>query len=234
MMPGGLRAHRCAQRRRDRRRRRRPTATSRATQPHMLAVAGLVPCAACGTMISLRVPDPARAMIGADHGHAGELAVRSGQRTQRHGAHAGDGLEHLLQLVQAGEKALAGAVRAERMARRELRQQRRGVARLGVVLHRAGAERIEVRVDREVQLRQPRVMAHDVELADLGQRWPRAPAQLPPGWRRPRPARLPAIARARRVPGANTRRSAFHAAAVMTASLRRPAPARSTSASARA
>ena len=31
---------------------------SRTTQPHMVAVAGLVPCAASGTMISLRARSP--------------------------------------------------------------------------------------------------------------------------------------------------------------------------------
>ena len=49
----------------------------------------------------------ARAVIGADHRHAGELAMRAGERTERHAAHAGDGLEHFLQLVHAGEKTLA-------------------------------------------------------------------------------------------------------------------------------
>ena len=34
------------------------TGISRTTQPHMVAVAGLVPCAASGTMISLRAPSP--------------------------------------------------------------------------------------------------------------------------------------------------------------------------------
>ena len=41
---------------------------------------------------------------------------------------------------------------------------------LGVVLHRARPERVEVRVDRHVQRRQVRVVPDDVELAQLGQR----------------------------------------------------------------
>ena len=44
----------------------------------------------------------ARAVIGANHRHAGELSMRPGERTQRHAAHAGDRLEHFLQLVHAG------------------------------------------------------------------------------------------------------------------------------------
>ena len=54
----------------------------------------------------------AGAMIGTNHRHAGELAVCAGQRTERHAAHAGDGLEHLLQLVHAGEEPLAVRLRA--------------------------------------------------------------------------------------------------------------------------
>ena len=49
----------------------------------------------------------ARAVIGADHRDAGELAVRAGHGRERHALHAGDFLEHLLQLVHAGEEALA-------------------------------------------------------------------------------------------------------------------------------
>ena len=44
-----------------------------------------------------------------------------------------------------------------------------GVVDLRVELHRAGAERVHVRVDRPVELREPRVVAHDVELRQLGQ-----------------------------------------------------------------
>ena len=111
----------------------------------------------------------ARAMIGADHRHARELAVRTGERAERHTAHAGDRLEHLLQLVQTGEEPLAVLRGRERMSRQELGQQRGRIAASGVVLHGAGAERIEMRVDGEVQLRQARVVAHGIELADLGQ-----------------------------------------------------------------
>ena len=49
----------------------------------------------------------ARAVIGADHRDAGELAVRAGHRRERHALHARDFLQHLLQLEHAGEEALA-------------------------------------------------------------------------------------------------------------------------------
>jgi hypothetical protein len=69
----------------------------------------------------------------------------------------------------AREEALSGLVRASRMARQELRQHRQRIARARVVLHGARAERIELRVDREVLLRKPRVVAHHVEFGDFRQ-----------------------------------------------------------------
>src|SRR5688572_19500538 len=51
----------------------------------------------------------------------------------------------------------------------EARKRRDLLADLGVVLHRAGTERIEVRINAEVQLRKPRVMPDHVELADFRQ-----------------------------------------------------------------
>ena len=110
-----------------------------------------------------------RPMIGADHGDAGELAVRTGHRAERHRRHAGDLLQHVLQLEHATEEALSDRRRCKRMATEELRQHRVLVTGLGVVLHRAGTERVEVRVDREVQLREAREMAHRIEFAHLRQ-----------------------------------------------------------------
>jgi hypothetical protein len=111
----------------------------------------------------------ARAVVSADHGDPGELALRPGHRRERHAFHAGDRLEHLLQLVQAREESLALRLRGERMAREKLRQHRVLVTGPGVVLHRARAERIEVRVDGEVQLRQAREVTHRLELAHFRQ-----------------------------------------------------------------
>jgi hypothetical protein len=112
----------------------------------------------------------ARIVVGADHRHPGELAVRARHRRHRHAGHAGHVLQHFLQLEHAGEETLSGLVRARRMARQKLRQHRQRIARARVVLHRARAERVELRVDREVLLRKPRVVAHHVELGDFRQR----------------------------------------------------------------
>ena len=111
----------------------------------------------------------ARAVIGADHRDAGEFAVRAGHGRQRHALHAGDFLQHLLQFEHAGEESLARRIRRQRMAVQETRQHRVLVTGLRVVLHRARTQRIEVRVDGEVELRQPGEVAHHFELAHLRQ-----------------------------------------------------------------
>ena len=99
-----------------------PVGISTTSQPHMVAVAGLVPWAASGTMIWVRPVVAPGEVIGADHGHAGELALGAGHRRQRHAAHARDGLEHLLQVVQALEEALGMGLGLQRMAVEEARQ----------------------------------------------------------------------------------------------------------------
>ena len=55
------------------------------------------------------------------------------------------------------------------MLRREAWQRREALVALRVVLHRARAERIEVRVDRHVECRQIRVVANHVKLGEFGQ-----------------------------------------------------------------
>jgi hypothetical protein len=110
-----------------------------------------------------------RVVVGADHRHSGELSMRPRHRRHRHAGHAGDVLQHLLQLEHAGEEALAGFVRAGRMACQELRQHRQRIACPRVVFHGARTERVELRVDREILLRKPRVVAHHVELGDFRQ-----------------------------------------------------------------
>jgi hypothetical protein len=117
-------------------------------------------------------------MIGADHGHAGELALGTGHRGERHPSHAADRLEYLLQLVQTREEALAGLGIGQRVARQELWQHGQRVAGARVVFHGAGAQGVELGVDGVVLLRQPGVMTHHVELGHLGQRRRRLAQQL--------------------------------------------------------
>src|SRR5580692_7593746 len=87
----------------------------------MAAVAG--PTAACrasrsmsplaSQAISLTVQPHIAAVVGADHGDTGKLALRAGHRREAHGLHAGDFLQHLLEFVHAGQKSLR--LRPERM-----------------------------------------------------------------------------------------------------------------------
>jgi len=100
-------------------------------------VAGLVPCAASGTMISLRAVSPRAVVVGADHRDAGEFSLRAGHRHQAHAGHAGDVFQYFLQVVQAGQQPLPGGFRRERMAREEVGQHRQRVAGARVVFHGA-------------------------------------------------------------------------------------------------
>src|SRR5688500_3933250 len=64
------------------------------------------------------------------------------------------------------------------MAAEELRQHRERITGARVVLHRARAERIEMRVDGEVQLRQPSEVTHGLELGHFRQSRTLATAKL--------------------------------------------------------
>ena len=111
----------------------------------------------------------ARLVVRTNHGHAGKLALRARHRRQRHAAHAGDFLQHFLQFEQDLQDALPRRFRRERMPVEQLGQHRVLVTRLRVVLHRARPERVEVRVDGEVELRQAREVTHRLQLRHLGQ-----------------------------------------------------------------
>ena len=102
-----------------------------------------------------------------EHKQRGELGLRAGLRLQRDEVHAGDLHEHLLELVREREDALRRAVRLTRM--HVGKEPGDAVVHLRVVLHRAGAERIHPGIDRIVQLREVRVVAHDLRLRQLRQ-----------------------------------------------------------------
>ena len=50
-------------------------------------------------------------MIGADHRHPGKFALRPSHWRQRYRLHSGHFLQHLLQVMQAGQKTLTDAFR---------------------------------------------------------------------------------------------------------------------------
>ena len=64
----------------------------------------------------------AGAVIGADHGHACELALGTGGGGQGDGVHPGDLLQHLLEFEETGEEALAVGLRGRRVAGQKARQ----------------------------------------------------------------------------------------------------------------
>ena len=112
----------------------------------------------------------ARFVVRHDHGHAGELALRAGHRRQRHAAlHAGDVGQDFLQVVHAGQVALAQRLGGIGVAAGETVHQGDRVAGARVVLHGARTERIEIRVDREVLAAQLRVVTHGLQLGDFRQ-----------------------------------------------------------------
>ena len=105
-------------------------------------------------------------VISHDHRDAGEFALCACHRRQRHTLHAGHFFQHFLQLEHATEITLAVLGRRQRVAIQKARQHRQRVTGPRVVLHRARPERVELRVDAEILLRQARVVTHDVELGD--------------------------------------------------------------------
>ena len=117
-------------------------------------------------------------VIGPDHGHPRELTLGTGGRRQGDRVHPRDLFQHLLQLEQTGEDPLSVGLRRRRVAREEPGQHGEAVTGPRVVLHGAGAQGIEVGVYREVLLGQPSVVAHRLELRDLGQRGPPGAPQV--------------------------------------------------------
>ena len=108
-------------------------------------------------------------MLLDDH-QAGDLAVGAGGGLERDAPHAGDLGEILLQLVEQLERALRHALVLGGVQAGEAGERGHVFVDLGVVLHGAGAQGVEAGIDAEVALREVREVAHDLDLADLGQR----------------------------------------------------------------
>ena len=98
----------------------------------------------------------ARLVPGADHLHAGELALRAGGGLQRHGVEAADLARAMLEIASKRSAPCTSSLRRVRMRFPRSPASPRPVVGHRVVLHRARAERIEVRRCREVELRQSR------------------------------------------------------------------------------
>ena len=118
----------------------------------------------------LRPPLAPVSEVGRRHQERGQLALGARRRLEAHGVQPGDLAEHLLELEEELQQALQSHLFLVRMLRGETRQRRQPLVPLRVVLHRAGAERVEIGVDRHVERRQVRVVADNVQLAQLRQR----------------------------------------------------------------
>ncbi len=112
---------------------------------------------------------PAGAVIGPGHQHPGQLAMRPGRGLETDRREPADFAQQLGEEPLELEAALAERGGIVRMGAGEARQAGRPFVQLGVVLHRARAERVEVDVDRVVQPAQAVEVADELELADLRQ-----------------------------------------------------------------
>ena len=105
-----------------------------------------------------RFPFTPGIVIRAHQQHARHLPLGSGRRLQRDLVHPGDFLQHLGQLVHEAQGPLRARLRGERVQSRETPEPARRLVDLGVVLHRARAQRIQGTVHVVVLERQLRVV----------------------------------------------------------------------------
>ncbi len=110
------------------------------------------------------------AEIGGGHEHGGHFAVRPGGRLERDGRQPGDLGQIMLRHVQQGEHPLEGRFRLIGVQIGHARQGRQPLVPLGVVLHRTGAQRIEVGIDRHVPGREVDEMSDDLRFREFRQR----------------------------------------------------------------
>ena len=120
---------------------------------------------------------PAVLVVCAREQDARQLAVGARARLQRHVREPGDLGQRRLEVPHQGQRALRPGGGLHRMQARVAGQRRDPLVQLGVVLHRARAERVEARVQVEVALGDPVEVAHDLRLGDLGQPRRLRPAQ---------------------------------------------------------
>ena len=106
---------------------------------------------------------------GAGEQQAGELAVRAGRGLQADVRQAADLRQRLLQQPHQLQRALSALGILCGVQARVTRQRRDPLVEPRVVLHRAGAERVETAVEVEVATREPVEVADDLRLGDLRQ-----------------------------------------------------------------
>ena len=149
----------------------RPTGTSTTFKPAMLVVAGLVPCAESGTRITSRCVSPRSyrylRMISTPVSSPCAPAAGCSVTAAKPAISASISCSSCISAIAPCTLSLGPAAGA---GRRSPAMRAAYLVHLRVVLHRARAERVEAGVDRVVQLGQPGVVAHQVDLGHLGQR----------------------------------------------------------------
>ena len=104
-----------------------------------------------------------------DRHQAAQLAMRAGLGRERHRAHIGEVEQPARQLLHQRERALHRRLRLQRMNIGEAFEPRHFLVEPRIMLHRAGAERIEPRIDRIILARQPHIMANSLRLREARQ-----------------------------------------------------------------
>ena len=142
--------------------------TSSTVKPAKAAVAGLVPWADSGTRTRLRVsPRAATAARIASRPHNSPCAPALGDI-----ATAGMPVSVVSQVINCGnqrQRALGGGARRQGMQIAEAGQPRHLLVQARIVLHGAGAQRIEPGIDGVILPRQPHIMADHFRLAEARQ-----------------------------------------------------------------
>ena len=139
------------------------------SKPAIVALAGFVPWALSGISTFVRFCASVAEIRRRDQQRR-QLAVRPGGRLQRGRRRARRSPRDIPAARTASAACPAASLRLIGMQVRQARQRGEPLVPLRVVLHRARAERIEVRVDRHVPRREIDEMAHEVDLADFRQR----------------------------------------------------------------
>ena len=109
-----------------------------------------------------------RDVILTHHHQSGELTMSAGIGIESELGKTRQACESLLEIVVQFQGALCGGGILKRMQGGKTRHGGNLLVDLGIILHRAAAERIETGVDTEILLRQVGVMSHHIQLAHLG------------------------------------------------------------------
>ena len=108
-------------------------------------------------------------MIRVKQKHAGQFAVSSGSRLEGGRVHAGDFDQEIFKIIHELQDTLAKIRVKHGVCGGKTGLGRLALIGFGVIFHGAGAQRVHAAVNREVPLRQARVMANNIDFAQIGE-----------------------------------------------------------------